>query len=110
MVLTPQATGRMLLVLTPIGERQMTDRPYLTRQWLIDDARDAVLAALDAWATESGLNVDGWKDHELPTLFRGIDAHIDRVIDRSGIAMPDSPYPEEFIQRTKEALARARGQ
>jgi len=83
----------------------MIDRPYLCREWLRDDARTAVLEALGAWAANSGLlSPDGWKDQDLPALFSGIDEQVDRVIERSGLAMPDEPYPEAFVQRTREQL------
>ena len=67
----------------------------LNRIRLRDSARDAVLAALDTWAKESGLPLpkdqEGATDADLPALFAAIDAQVDRVIDRSGMLVPDKP-------------------
>lgn len=83
------------------------ERPYLCRTWLRDDARDAVLKALDEWAKASGLPTvrQGATDADLPELFRALDAQVDRVIERSGAIMPDEPYPEEVVARTRAQLA-----
>lgn len=85
-------------------------RPYLTREWLIEDARDAVLSALDEFARASGLSNlphgrEGATDGDLPALFAVIDAHVDRLIERDGAVMPPLSYSESFIERTRRELA-----
>jgi len=87
-------------------------RPYLTREWLIEDARASVLAALDSFAADSGLPSllhGGATDADLPGLFIGIDAHVDRLIARSGVIMPGHPYPAEFVDQTRQQMIAARG-
>ena len=86
-------------------------RPYLTREWLIEDARDAVLTALNCFASNSGLPKllhGGATDGDLPQLFNGIDAQVDRLIARSGVIIPDEPYSEEFVSRTRRQMIAAR--
>ena len=65
----------------------------MNRETLIDNARQAVLTALDEWADENDIpgrkGRRGWTDADLPALFNGIDAHIDRVIARNGLVIPD---------------------
>jgi hypothetical protein len=86
-------------------------RPYFARRWLIEDARDAVLQALDAFAKASGLMLpagqEGAVDGDLPVLFQAIDAHVDRLIERSGTAMPAEPYDPAFVELTARQLAAA---
>ena len=67
------------------------DTPHLNRQTLIEDARKAVLDALDAFAAASGMpnQTNGATDADLPELFRGIDAQVDRWIVRTGHLIPD---------------------
>jgi hypothetical protein len=49
----------------------------------IETVRLAVLDALDAAAVELyGQKHIGWKDHDLPELFRAIDAQAERIFDR----------------------------
>jgi hypothetical protein len=49
----------------------------------IEGVRLAVLAALDAAAVELyGQEHIGWKDQDLPELFRAIDAQAERIFDR----------------------------
>jgi hypothetical protein len=49
----------------------------------IERVRLAVMAALDAAAVELyGQENIGWKDADLPELFRAIDAQAERIFDR----------------------------
>ena len=89
----------------------MTQRPYLCREWLIEDCRDAVLEALDAFALEhlpATTNPLGAKDADLPRLFKAIDAQVDVLLERYSLTVPGEPYPEEFLARTKAQLDAAR--
>ena len=75
-------------------------RPYLCREWLVQDARNAVLDALDAWAQASGLPiagrvVQGATDRDLRHLFPAIDAQVERVINRTGVSVPTLPLSED---------------
>lgn len=48
-----------------------------------DGARDAVIKALDTYVEElTSISGQGWKDQELPALFRGLDAHTRTVAER----------------------------
>lgn len=88
----------------------MAEFDYLNRQDLRLGARDAVLAALDEWARGCGLpnlpaGQEGAMDKDLPALFPALDAHVDRLIERSGFIMPDQPYAEAFLRKTAAELA-----
>ena len=49
----------------------------------IETVRLAVMAALDTAAAELyGQENIGWKDQDLPELFRAIDAQAERIFDR----------------------------
>lgn len=56
----------------------------ITKAQLIDGARTAVLAALDEYMENVTGHIDarGWRDCDLPVLFAGLDAHMDRVAER----------------------------
>lgn len=49
-----------------------------------ENVRKAVLASLDQFTTEvmGTPKAHGWKDHELPALFLGVDAHACRLAER----------------------------
>jgi hypothetical protein len=50
--------------------------------------RDCVLRALDRFAAEdlpTLANAHGWKDQDLPDLFKALDVHFDRLIARYSI-------------------------
>ena len=47
--------------------------------------RRYILSALDDWAEERFLVAKaGWKDQDLPELFKGLDAQFDRLVERFG--------------------------
>lgn len=53
-----------------------------------DAARQLILEALDeVGRSTAGMPVTpGWTDRELPDLFRSLDAHLDRMLARAGVA------------------------
>ena len=74
---------------------------------------EIVTKALDVFAKESGLRLpkgqEGATDGDLPALFAGIDAHVDRLIERSGMMMPDHPYDPKFVEETRIQMIAGRG-
>lgn len=72
--------------------------------WRRDELRAYVLDALDAWARERcghyeyvrGITGAGWKDADLPELFKTLDAHYQKLIDR----FEDGQLDAGIINRT----------
>lgn len=61
-----------------------SDTPDRSDDAFIELVREKVLAALDAAARKRyGKHNIGWKDAELPELFKVIDAHAERIAQRA---------------------------
>jgi hypothetical protein len=87
----------------------------MNRYTLIHEARESVLLALDTWARASGLpnlpqGQPGATDADLTRLFKAIDAQVDTIIERSGVAIPEFPLSDDDITRTVRQLRFALGE
>jgi len=87
----------------------------MNRYTLVNEARETVLLALDAWAEASGLpnlpkGQKGATDADLTRLFKAIDAQVDTIIERAGVAIPEFPLSDADITRTVRQLRFALGE
>ena len=64
--------------------RILNEHKIIPEETFRDGAREAVLKALDKYMRKlTGEKMaHGWRDSDLPALFRGLDAHMDRVAVR----------------------------
>lgn len=73
-----------------------------------DAYRDAVLAALDETSVSlftraHGVHDAGASDADLPELFRAIDAHTQRLVDRFGADYPEGSNHSRHGRKTHAA-------
>ena len=68
-------------------------RQRTSKEVFIQNGRDAVLAAIDAYAVQATAcdSAKGWRDRDLPNLIPALDAHFATLADR--LADPESPEP-----------------
>lgn len=71
----------------------MTTAAHVNKESFIQDGRDFVLAALDAYAQQATActGAKGWRDSDLPKLIPALDAHFAALADR--LANPESTEP-----------------